>query len=110
MKITTVKIKHEGGYCLINQADFDSSIHELYEDAPESNKPEATDQPAPKEESQPTTVNINTASSDDLTSLQGIGKARAKQIIANRPYESLEEAQKKLPDLNWGDLNALVSV
>jgi competence ComEA-like helix-hairpin-helix protein len=36
-------------------------------------------------------VNINTASSDELQSLPGIGPARAESIVAHRPYESTDE-------------------
>ena len=40
-------------------------------------------------------VNINTASFSQLDSLWGIGEARAKAIIANRPYQTLEELRGK---------------
>jgi len=36
-------------------------------------------------------VNINSASQSELESVPGIGPTRAAQIIANRPYESVEE-------------------
>lgn len=41
------------------------------------------------------TVNINTATTAELDSLWGIGAARAKQIIDNRPYTALEELISK---------------
>lgn len=34
--IPTVKVKHEDGYMIINQSDFDSSKHQLYQEASES--------------------------------------------------------------------------
>lgn len=40
-------------------------------------------------------VNINTASIGELDSLWGIGEARAKMIIENRPYSTLEELMSK---------------
>lgn len=40
-------------------------------------------------------ININTASQSDLESLWGIGAARASEIIANRPYSSIEELKSK---------------
>jgi competence protein ComEA len=40
-------------------------------------------------------VNMNSASQSDLESLWGIGAARAQEIIANRPYTSLEELKSK---------------
>ena len=39
-------------------------------------------------------VNINTASEEELESVPGVGPARAAQIIAGRPYESVDELQK----------------
>ncbi len=39
-------------------------------------------------------VNINTASADELTALPGIGPVKAAAIIANRPYDSVEELER----------------
>jgi competence protein ComEA len=39
-------------------------------------------------------VNINTASESELVSVPGIGAARAAQVIAGRPYESVDELEK----------------
>jgi competence ComEA-like helix-hairpin-helix protein len=36
-------------------------------------------------------VNINTATQEELESIPGIGEARANQIIARRPYKSVEQ-------------------
>jgi competence protein ComEA len=40
-------------------------------------------------------ININTASVSELDSLWGIGEARAKAIIDNRPYSSIDELLTK---------------
>lgn len=40
-------------------------------------------------------ININTASASELDTLWGIGEARAKTIIDNRPYQSVEELKIK---------------
>lgn len=40
-------------------------------------------------------ININTASASVLDTLWGIGEARAKAIIENRPYQSIEELKTK---------------
>lgn len=40
-------------------------------------------------------ININTASASELDTLWGIGEARAKAIIGNRPYSSVNELQTK---------------
>ena len=40
-------------------------------------------------------ININTASQAQLESLWGIGEKRAADIIANRPYQSIEELVTK---------------
>lgn len=39
-------------------------------------------------------VDINTAAQKDLESLKGIGTAKAKKIIDNRPYKSVDELSK----------------
>jgi competence protein ComEA len=40
-------------------------------------------------------ININTASASELDTLWGIGEARAKGIIDNRPYSSIDELLSK---------------
>jgi len=40
-------------------------------------------------------ININTASAAELDTLWGIGEARAKGIIDNRPYSSIDELLSK---------------
>ena len=32
MKLETVKIKHENGFCIINKSDFEKSKHELFDE------------------------------------------------------------------------------
>lgn len=39
-------------------------------------------------------VNINTATEEELDTLPNIGPARAKLIIAGRPYKSVDELKK----------------
>ena len=39
-------------------------------------------------------VNINTASAQELESLPSIGSSRAEQIIAHRPYTSVDELSR----------------
>lgn len=41
------------------------------------------------------TVNINTATLDELDTLPGIGKITAQKIIQNRPYENVQELLDK---------------
>jgi DNA uptake protein ComE-like DNA-binding protein len=44
-----------------------------------------------EEEAEAVTEVLNTAKRDELLSVPGIGKATAKRIIKNRPYETEEE-------------------
>jgi competence ComEA-like helix-hairpin-helix protein len=39
-------------------------------------------------------VNINTATIEELKTLPGIGPAKARLIVANRPYQSLDDLAK----------------
>ena len=39
-------------------------------------------------------VNINTATQEELESVPGIGPTRAAQIIASRPYTSVDELER----------------
>jgi competence ComEA-like helix-hairpin-helix protein len=39
-------------------------------------------------------VNVNTATQEELESVPGIGATRAAQIIAGRPYGSVEELER----------------
>ncbi|MFT4114731.1 ComEA family DNA-binding protein [Silvibacterium sp.] len=40
-------------------------------------------------------LNINTASADDLSALPGISPARARRIVANRPYDTPHQLVSK---------------
>ena len=39
-------------------------------------------------------VNVNTASAKELESLPGVGSSRAEEIIANRPYSSVDDLSR----------------
>ncbi|QQP89141.1 helix-hairpin-helix domain-containing protein [Skermanella sp. TT6] len=57
---------------------------------PKQPRPEA--KPAGQDEAAPTgAININQAPPSHLTTLKHIGKARAKRILANRPFRSVDE-------------------
>jgi competence protein ComEA len=58
------------------------------------------------------TLNINTVSATDLEKLPKIGEARAKQIVAGRPYKSVDDlmAKKILPQDAFDAVKGLVSV
>lgn len=57
-------------------------------------------------------VNINTASESELDSLPGIGGARAKTIIDNRPYGNIEElvGKAKIPQSVYDKIKDSISI
>jgi competence protein ComEA len=57
-------------------------------------------------------VSINTASSDELMTLKGIGEARATAIIENRPYLQLSELVTKevVSEGVFGEIMELISL
>jgi hypothetical protein len=57
-------------------------------------------------------VNINTATQEQLESLPQIGAARASLIIANRPYQSIDDLKRlnAIPDGVIDDLRPLLRV
>jgi len=56
------------------------------------------------------TVNINSASPDDLKKLPGIDDARARRIIDNRPYDHADDLVKKgvVPQAEYGRISGQV--
>lgn len=57
-------------------------------------EPEPPPKPAATQ-SQSTLIDINRASAAELTTLKGIGEARAKAIISGRPYARKDELVQK---------------
>jgi competence protein ComEA len=59
-----------------------------------------------------TKININTASVVELDALNGIGEARAKAIVANRPYSKTEEIviKAKIPQSVYEKISSNISV
>lgn len=57
-------------------------------------------------------ININTVSVADLEKLPKIGEGRAKQIVAGRPYKSVDElmAKKILPQDAFDAVKGLISI
>ncbi len=57
-------------------------------------------------------ININTASEAELDKLEGIGEARAKAIVDNRPYGKSEEimSKAKIPESVYEKISDSISV
>ena len=68
---------------------------------PAATAPSATSKPAAKSEKTGELVDINSASPEELDKLPGIGPARVKAIIANRPYSGKDDlAQRRIIPAN----------
>ena len=65
--------------------------------APAATAPSAAGKPAAKSDKTSELVDINSASAEELDKLPGIGPARVKAIIANRPYSGKDDLlQRKI--------------
>jgi competence protein ComEA len=65
--------------------------------SPAATAPSVTGKAAAKSDESRELVDINSASAEELDKLPGIGPARAKAIIANRPYGGKDDlAQRKI--------------
>lgn len=66
--------------------------------------------PAAAVAAKPALIDINSASLADLQALKGIGDARAKAIVAGRPYKGKDElVQKKIvPASVYADIKDLI--
>lgn len=72
--------------------------------APAAPAPAATAKPAAA------LIDINSASTDELTKLKGIGPARAEAIVKGRPYRGKDEllTKKIVPENVYGDIKDLI--
>jgi len=69
--------------------------------SPAATAPSATGKPTGKSQQAGQLVDINSASAEELDRLPGVGPARAKAIIANRPYNGKDDlTQRKIIPAN----------
>ena len=52
-------------------------------------------------------ININTANRDEIAKLPMVGDTRAQYLVDNRPFNSWEDLQKKVPSLSETMVNDL---
>ena len=65
--------------------------------SPATAAPSAVGKPAAKSDKASELVDINSASAEELDKLPGVGPARAKAIIAHRPYSGKDDlVQRKI--------------
>lgn len=71
-------------------------------------KPAKTDAKAAEKKAE--LIDINTASTDELQKLKGIGDAYAKKIIANRPYKGKDELVSKnvIPEATYNQIKGQI--
>jgi DNA uptake protein ComE-like DNA-binding protein len=66
----------------------------------------------PSEEAKPELVNLNTATSEALNDLPEFGPATVRNLIAGRPYATLDAAKtaSKMPSASWDAIVNLVTI
>lgn len=114
-----LKIKSDArpdlGYILIDEKDFDKSIHQKWSSKKEKQSDESITDPHGVSNSVsdfaplPTQLNINaeTTGVEVLMELEGVGKSTAEQIINMRNHTplTLEQLQARFPRIKWQEFN-----
>jgi DNA uptake protein ComE-like DNA-binding protein len=111
------------GYIIIDQKDFNPSIHQQWTHKQEKDTDEpivdhhASDSSVPDsaqlsiETIAESAIAINDSGTgvEKLTQLDGVGKSTAEQIITMRSEKplTLEMLQTKFPRIKWGELNLI---
>jgi len=56
------------------------------------------------------TIDVNSASAEELATIPNVGVKIAKAVIDNRPYQSVEDLIQKVQSINWINTLHLIAI
>ena len=93
--VPTVKVIHEDGFCVINEADFDSTVHTRYKQGKGAEKPGSVVDPVSNFADQVVTVRVAEgvqliSESEDRASLEQLAETAERKTIRRAASRRLE--------------------